>query len=87
MPVREGWVGRFYEDFEVGDIYERPLGGTVTTVDNIWFTLLTQNTALCSSNLVGMQPRLRHVPPRCSLSRFSISTTFIPSWLVRIPGI
>ena len=45
MPVREGWVGRFYEDFEVGDVYEHPLGRTVTTTDNIWFTLLTQNTA------------------------------------------
>ena len=45
MAVKEGWRGRFYEDFEVGDIYEHPLGRTVTTTDNIWFTLLTQNTA------------------------------------------
>lgn len=45
MPVREGWSGRFYEDFRVGDVYEHPLGRTVTTTDNIWFTLLTQNTA------------------------------------------
>lgn len=45
MTVREGWRGRFYEDFEVGDVYQHPLGRTVTTVDNIWFTLLTQNTA------------------------------------------
>src|SRR5918911_3285639 len=45
MAVREGWRGRFYEDFQVGDIYEHPLGRTVTTTDNIWFTLLTQNTA------------------------------------------
>lgn len=37
--------GRFYEDFEVGDIYQHPLGRTVTTTDNLWFTLLTQNTA------------------------------------------
>jgi acyl dehydratase len=33
------------EDFEVGDLYEHPLGRTVTTTNNIWFTLLTQNTA------------------------------------------
>jgi acyl dehydratase len=33
-----------YEDFEVGDIYEHPLGRTVLSSDNIWFTLLTQNT-------------------------------------------
>lgn len=37
--------GRFFEDFQVGDTYEHPLGRTVTTTDNIWFTLLTQNTA------------------------------------------
>jgi itaconyl-CoA hydratase len=35
----------FFEDFEVGDVYEHPLGRTVTTTDNAWFTLLTQNTA------------------------------------------
>lgn len=45
MPIKEGWRGRFFEDFEVGDIYQHPLGRTVTTTDNIWFTLLTQNTA------------------------------------------
>ncbi|HEY7975271.1 MAG TPA: MaoC family dehydratase [Ktedonobacterales bacterium] len=45
MPVKPGWVGRFFEDFTVGDIYEHALGRTVTTTDNLWFTLLTQNTA------------------------------------------
>ncbi len=45
MAVKEGWRGRFFEDFEVGDVYEHPLGRTVTTTDNIWFTLLSQNTA------------------------------------------
>jgi itaconyl-CoA hydratase len=45
MTEKQGWQGRFYEDFEVGDIYYHPLGRTVTTTDNIWFTLLTQNTA------------------------------------------
>lgn len=43
--VKPGWTGRFYEDFEVGDVYRHPLGRTVTTTDNAWFTLLTQNTA------------------------------------------
>lgn len=42
---KEGWRGRFYEDFEVGDVYRHPLGRTITTGDNIWFTLLTQNSA------------------------------------------
>ena len=45
MAVKEGWRGRFFEDFEVGDVYEHPLGRTITTTDNIWFTLLSQNTA------------------------------------------
>lgn len=45
MTVHKGWQGRFFEDFVVGDVFEHPLGRTVTTTDNIWFTLLTQNTA------------------------------------------
>lgn len=45
MAAKEGWWGRFFEDFEIGDVYEHPLGRTVTTTDNMWFTLLTQNTA------------------------------------------
>lgn len=45
MTIKEGWKGRFFEDFEVGDVYRHPLGRTVTTTDNMWFTLLTQNTA------------------------------------------
>jgi itaconyl-CoA hydratase len=44
-PVKPGWRGRFFEDFEVGDVYEHPLGRTVLPTDNSWFTLLTQNTA------------------------------------------
>jgi acyl dehydratase len=44
MTVKEGWRGRFFEDFTVGDVYPHPLGRTVTTTDNSWFTLLTQNT-------------------------------------------
>src|SRR5207249_8623094 len=45
MAIKEGWHGRFFEDFTVGDVYQHPLGRTVTTTDNMWFTLLTQNTA------------------------------------------
>jgi len=45
MTVKPGWRGRFFEDFEVGDVYPHPLGRTITRTDNIWFTLLTQNTA------------------------------------------
>jgi acyl dehydratase len=43
--VKPGWRGRYFEDFEVGDVYEHPLGRTVTETDNVWTTLLTQNTA------------------------------------------
>ena len=45
MSVKPGWTGRFFEDFETGDVYQHPLGRTVLPVDNSWFTLLTQNTA------------------------------------------
>jgi itaconyl-CoA hydratase len=41
---REGWSGRYFEDFEAGDVYTHPLGRTVTETDNIWFTNLTLNT-------------------------------------------
>lgn len=37
--------GRFFEDFAVGDVYEHASGRTVLPADNVWFTLLTQNTA------------------------------------------
>src|SRR2546428_8172754 len=42
--IKTGWKGRLYEDFEVGDVYEHPLGRTVLAPDNSWFTLLTMNT-------------------------------------------
>lgn len=45
MAVKTGWEGRYFEDFEVGDIYPHPLGRTLTQNDNISFTLMTQNTA------------------------------------------
>src|SRR6266513_4822808 len=44
MTAKPGWTGRVYEDFAVGDVYEHPLGRTVLSADNVWFTLLTQNT-------------------------------------------
>lgn len=45
MAVKKGWEGRYFEDFEVGDVYPHALGRTITQNDNIWFTLMTQNTA------------------------------------------
>jgi acyl dehydratase len=44
MAIQEGWTGRVFEDFEVGDVYPHPLGRTILSADNTWFTLLTQNT-------------------------------------------
>lgn len=44
MAVKPGWEGRYFEDFEVGDIYRCRLGRTLTEADNTWFTLLTNNT-------------------------------------------
>jgi acyl dehydratase len=45
MTIKEGWKGRFFEDFEVGDVYQHPVGRTIISADNVWFTLLTQNSA------------------------------------------
>jgi itaconyl-CoA hydratase len=36
--------GRYYEDFQVGDVYEHRPGRTISETDNTWFTLLTMNT-------------------------------------------
>jgi acyl dehydratase len=44
VAIKEGWTGRVYEDFEIGDVYPHSLGRTVLAADNVWFTLLTQNT-------------------------------------------
>lgn len=44
MPIEPGWTGRYFEDFEVGHVYQHPLGRTITEADNVWFTNLTMNT-------------------------------------------
>lgn len=36
--------GRYYEDFQIGDVYEHRPGKTVTEYDNHLFTMLTLNT-------------------------------------------
>lgn len=38
------WRGRFFEDFDVGDVFRSRLGRTITDADNVWFTCLTMNT-------------------------------------------
>jgi len=44
MGSRSLREGRFFEDFEVGDVYEHPYDRTITEADNVWFTNLTLNT-------------------------------------------
>ncbi len=44
MTAPKEWRGRFFEDFEVGDVFRSRLGRTITEADNVWFTTLTMNT-------------------------------------------
>lgn len=44
MTVHVARLGRFLEDFEVGDTYQHPFGRTISEADSTWFTLLTCNT-------------------------------------------
>lgn len=44
MTVHEAVLGRFYEDFVVGDVYQHPFGRTISEADSTWFTQLTCNT-------------------------------------------
>ena len=39
----EGWHGRYFEDFEEGDVYKHPFGRTVTETDDVWLTNVTMN--------------------------------------------
>lgn len=44
MTVHEAVLGRFFEDFEVGDVYQHPIGRTISEADSTWITQLTCNT-------------------------------------------
>ena len=44
MAIKQGWTSRVFEDFNIGDVYQHPLGRTILAANNVWFTLLTQNT-------------------------------------------
>jgi itaconyl-CoA hydratase len=56
--VTKRWRGRFYEDFEPGDVFASRLGRTITETDNTWFTTLTMNTNQIHFNRVyGEQSR------------------------------
>ncbi|MFI0353365.1 MaoC family dehydratase [Actinomadura sp. 9N407] len=44
MTVHKAQIGRYYEDFALGDVFQHPFGRTIGESDNTWFTLLTLNT-------------------------------------------
>ncbi len=43
MGLKPGWMGRYFEDFEIGDIYQHPYGKTISEADNMWFSHITLN--------------------------------------------
>lgn len=42
--VHPAELGRFFEDYVVGDVFQHPFGRTISEADSTWFTLLTCNT-------------------------------------------
>ena len=44
MVLHRAELGRWFEDFAVGDVYQHPFGRTISEADCTWFTLLTCNT-------------------------------------------
>ena len=44
MTVHPAQLGRFLDDYVVGDVYQHPFGRTISEADCTWFTLLTCNT-------------------------------------------
>ncbi|MET0198833.1 MULTISPECIES: MaoC family dehydratase [Nocardiaceae] len=44
MATHPATLGRFFEDYVVGDVYQHPLGRTISEADNTWITLLSMNT-------------------------------------------
>ena len=68
MAIIPGWQGRFFEDFTEGDTYKHSFGRTITTTDNSWFTLLTQNTARIHTD--------HHYASRTSFGRPLVNSTF-----------
>jgi acyl dehydratase len=43
MSLKPGWEGRYFEEFEVGDLYKHPYGKTISEADNMWFSHITLN--------------------------------------------
>ena len=58
MTDHPAQLGRFYDDFEIGDLYQHPFGRTISEADSTWFTLLTCNTNQnhFNAHLAGSNP-------------------------------
>ena len=44
MTIHRADLGNFVEDFVAGDVYQHPIGRTISEADSTWFTLLTNNS-------------------------------------------
>lgn len=44
MTTHPAVLGRFFDDFVIGDVYQHPIGRTVSEADAHWLTFLTNNT-------------------------------------------
>ena len=42
--IKQGWQGRVFADFEVGDVYQHPPGRPVQQTDTNWFPMLTMTS-------------------------------------------
>jgi itaconyl-CoA hydratase len=58
VTVHPAQLGRFYDDFVIGDVYQHPFGRTLSEADSTWFTLLTCNTNQnhFNAHLAGSNP-------------------------------
>ena len=64
----KAWRGRFYEDFDPGDIFRSRFGRTVTEYDNLMFTCLTMNTNSLHFDQAYAE--------RCRWGRILVNSTF-----------
>ena len=60
--------GRFFEDFKVGLVLRHPIGRTVTSTDNAWFSLLT-----CNQNPIHID---RHYAAQTEFGQPLVSSPF-----------
>lgn len=44
MTMHPAELGRYFDEFEVGDLFQHAIGRTISEADSTWFTQLTGNT-------------------------------------------